>query len=97
VRDRRPERPLRRQLGIDVDPLVVVRRVSEEVDLTLVDRLPLARAELALGRGLELGEGQLGGYAVAPSRTRVRSAFRSIFPSGVSGSEETTWTSRGYL
>src|SRR4029453_12101826 len=97
VGDGRPERALGSHVRIDVDPLVVVRRFGEEVDLLLVDRLPLARPELAFLGALELGQGQLGRHAVASSRMRERSALRSTLPTGVSGNDGTTCTSRGYL
>ncbi len=48
MRDRCPERPLSGHLRVDVDPLVVVRRLGEEIDLLLVDGLPVARPELEL-------------------------------------------------
>ena len=44
VRDRRPERPLRCLLRVDVDPLVVAGRLREAVDPLLGDLQPLARA-----------------------------------------------------
>ncbi len=97
MRDGCPERPLSGHLRVDVDPLVVVRRLGEEIDLLLVDRFPVARPELELFGGLELGQGQLGAHAVASSRSRSRSFLRSTFPTGVSGRDGTTCTSRGYL
>src|SRR5438105_4321572 len=58
VRDRAAERALRGGFGIDVNPLVVSRRLGEEVDLALVDSVPRARAQVALLRPLELLERQ---------------------------------------
>ena len=47
--DRRAERaPLRGHVRVDVDPLVVTGRLREQVDVALLDRVPLAGAELAL-------------------------------------------------
>ena len=40
MRDRRPERPCRRLLGVGVDPLRVVGRVRELVDPRLLDLAP---------------------------------------------------------
>jgi hypothetical protein len=54
VRDGGAERALSGRLRIDVDPLMVVRCLGEEVDLALVDRLPLARAEVAQFGGQRL-------------------------------------------
>ena len=93
--DGRPERPLRGALGIDVDPLVVAGRLGEQLDRALLDRHPLARLELEVGRALQLGERELGGHAL--TATCARRALRSSLPTGVSGSDETTCTSRGYL
>ena len=45
MRDRRPERPRRGALGIDVDPLRVVGGARELVDPRLLD-LPPVRDEL---------------------------------------------------
>ena len=45
MRDRRAERSGCRALDVDVDPLVVVRRIRERLDATLVDGEPLARSE----------------------------------------------------
>src|SRR5258707_8161942 len=47
VRDRAAERRLApAALGIDVDPLVIVRGFGEEIDLLLRDGMPVARPEL---------------------------------------------------
>ena len=46
VRDRGAERPVGRARRIDVDPLVVTRRVCERVDALLGDLEPLGRLEL---------------------------------------------------
>jgi diguanylate cyclase (GGDEF)-like protein/PAS domain S-box-containing protein len=46
VRDRRAERTRFRALGVDVDPLVVERRLGELVDLILGDRHPVGHAQI---------------------------------------------------
>ena len=48
MRDRAAERALAGRLRVDVDPLMVARRLGEEVDLPLVDPVPRARAEVEL-------------------------------------------------
>ena len=54
VRDRRAERSRLGALGVDVDPLVVERRVGELVDLVLGDRHPVGGAEIGAD-GVEQG------------------------------------------
>ena len=52
----RAERPGGGALGVDVDPLVVAGGVGERVDPLLVDRDPVAVAEVLADGGLQLGE-----------------------------------------
>jgi hypothetical protein len=54
VRDRRAEGALLGALGIDVDPLMIARRVGELVDALLRDLEPVAVAEMLADRGFEL-------------------------------------------
>ena len=55
MRDRRAERRLLRLLGVDVDELVVQRRIGEGVDAVLVDREPLGGRPLLADVRRELG------------------------------------------
>ena len=52
--DRRPERPVLRALGIDVDPLVVAGGVGELIDPVLGDLQPLAVPEVRARRRAQL-------------------------------------------
>ena len=57
------ERPLRRPLLVDVDPLVVVGGVGEQVDAVLVDLEPVAGPEVRThggGQLVDVGEGAHG-------------------------------------
>ena len=45
VRDRPAERTVRRALGVDVDPLMIVGGVGEQVDTVLVDLEPFGGAQ----------------------------------------------------
>src|ERR1051326_3357302 len=69
VRDRPTEgRFLFRPLRIDMDPLVVVRRVRELVDLFLSDRVPVRNTDLLTLHRLELFEAQRSsGHALTTS------------------------------
>src|SRR5947208_2876901 len=97
VRDRTAERPVLGAFRIDVDPLVIARRVGEPVHLLLRDLVPRTRAEVAIAGPFQLVDGQRRRH-LAPSRiSNSRSALRSTFPTGVSGNVSTTWISRGYL
>ena len=46
MRNGRAERPRRRPLRVDMDPLAITCRLGEQVDLALGDLVPLARAEV---------------------------------------------------
>jgi hypothetical protein len=63
VGDRRAERPGSGRVGVDVDPLVVQRRVGEGVDPGLVDGEPLAGADLGPGGSGDLVERGEGAHA----------------------------------
>ena len=57
------ERPRRRAVDVDVDPLVVAGRLGELVDPVLLDGQPLAGAEILadrVGELVEAGEGAHG-------------------------------------
>jgi hypothetical protein len=44
--DRGPERPRLGSLGIDMNPLVIARRLGKQVNLPLGDLVPLARTKM---------------------------------------------------
>jgi hypothetical protein len=50
MRDRLTERPLLGHLLIDVDPLMVAGGVREQIDVLLLDPVPIAGAEIDLAR-----------------------------------------------
>ena len=52
--DRAAERTILRTLDVDVDPLVVARRLGEEVDPVLGDLDPVAVAEVLAEEGSEV-------------------------------------------
>jgi hypothetical protein len=54
VRDRAAKRAAHRALGIDVDPLMVIRGVSEQVDTILGDLQPIGGTQLRALRRNEL-------------------------------------------
>ena len=52
--DGRPEGPALGPFGVDMDPLVVAGGLGEEVDLLLVDPVPLAVAEVVPDQIVEI-------------------------------------------
>ena len=63
------ERPLGRLRRVDVDPLVVARRLGEGVDLVLVDRVPLGVTEVRAHGLLEVGDAVEDPHAFGPPAT----------------------------
>jgi hypothetical protein len=57
VRDRRSERPGRCPLDVHIDPLVIAGDVGQRIDRLLVERDPVAHAEVGTDCGVELGNG----------------------------------------
>ena len=56
MRNGRPERTFLRALGVGVDPLVIIRRIGEHVDLLLSDLYGTRRAEFGTDEGGEVFE-----------------------------------------
>ena len=95
MRDGRPERPLRGALGSTwIHWWSPVASAKSSIARCSIVTHSLGSSSRS-ARALELRQGELGGHALTV--TFARRALRSSLPTGVSGSEPTTCTSRGYL
>ena len=60
------EGPCRRRDGIDMNPLVIVRRLREEIDARLIHRHPFGRPQLRADLSGKLGITHLQTHALPP-------------------------------